>query len=313
MRALMEPVLAHVPPGSRLLIVAAGPLAGLPFGALPIGSTIASAQPLLARYEIAYIPSLALFADGRSTSRRAPTRGVFAMANPTASPAGAGVSLVASVAEARIAASLASASDVRVGDNATETAVKRAPLSEYAVLHFATHALLDARVPERSAVLLTRTPDDDGLLQPREIYGLRLGGALVVLSGCQTAAGRASAAEGLHGLARAFLFAGSHAVVGTLWDVEDRVTARLMIHMYRELSAGRPLVCALRAAQLAAAGPHPYAHPAAWAPFLVMGDPAITVVSANASPIDRALTAVLASVAVMLVAIAVAGVCAAKR
>lgn len=63
-------------------------------------------------------------------------------------------------------------------------------------------------MPERSAVVLGESEQEDGLLQAREIYQLPLQGALVVLSGCRTADGHVSGAEGLHSLARAFLRAG---------------------------------------------------------------------------------------------------------
>ncbi len=99
----------------------------------------------------------------------------------------------------------------------------------------------DARVPGRSAVLLGRSNGDDGLLQSREIYELPLKGALIVLSGCRTADGRFSAAEGLHSLSRAFLQAGGRTVVGSLWDLPDDSAASMMMCFYTDARSERAL------------------------------------------------------------------------
>jgi CHAT domain-containing protein len=91
----------------------------------------------------------------------------------------------------------------------------------------------------------------NGLLQAWEIIDhLRLDSRLVTLSGCETGLGRELAGEGLLGLTRAFELAGARAVMHTLWQVEDRAQAELMVRFYRGLRQGLPLDEALRRAQL---------------------------------------------------------------
>jgi CHAT domain-containing protein len=163
--------------------------------------------------------------------------------------------------------------DALIGDAASESALKGRPL-DYKVLHFATHAVLDPRFPARSAIVLARgSPSEDGWLQPREIYRLKMTAQLVVLSACETAAGESSAAEGIHSLARAFTYAGAKSVVGTLWRVEDRSAKEFVQVMYRAIADGQPVGSAVRIAQLRLAGTHPYRNARDWAGWLAAGDP----------------------------------------
>jgi CHAT domain-containing protein len=285
--ALLQPAIAGLPEGvRRLVIVASGALAGLPFAALPDPAVAGAPRPLLARFELASAPSLALLAQLRGLRTQPPPRDLVALANPAR---GRGAPAVVAAAfrgdalgplphserEARSAVRRASAgSELLVDRGASESSLKALPLREYKVLHFATHALLDPRVPARSAILLAQ-PDpagEDGLLQAREVYGLDLDARLVVLSACRTAAGRRSNAESLQSLARSFLFAGAHSVAGTLWDVADAATAELVDRFYAGLARGLPVAAALREAQLAQSS-DPYANARNWAGFVVAGDP----------------------------------------
>jgi CHAT domain-containing protein len=143
------------------------------------------------------------------------------------------------------------------------------------VLHFATHGLLSARDPRRSALLLS--PDlqaqEDGFLQAREVELLRLDAELVVLSACRTStrAGRVGSGPGVETLAEAFFLAGARSVVGTLWAVEDRASMRLMTSFYRHLADGKSKAEALRSAKLEALtrGDPPFR----WAGFVLLGEP----------------------------------------
>jgi CHAT domain-containing protein len=227
---------------------------------------------LLHRYEIAYVPSLAALHHLRRQSPAESARDLLAFADPE-SAAGLG-SLPYSQREVQAIARFAGReSTVFVGAAASESALKSADVSDYRVLHFATHALVDARLPSRSALVLAASAVEDGLLQPSEIYGLTLDSELVVLSACRSAGGRTSAAEGVLSLARAFMYAGARAVVGSQWDVDDRSSARLIEQFYDGLSRGKPAAAALRDAQLALAGRTPYVTAAHWAGFVVSGDP----------------------------------------
>jgi CHAT domain-containing protein len=158
-----------------------------------------------------------------------------------------------------------------VGEAASERFLKRADLSRFGILHFATHAVTDDLVPERSGVLLAPgASDQDGLLQIREIGDLELGGRVVVLSACSSNTGAVLRGEGVMSLARAFFQAGAHTVVASLWRLRDDEAADLFGRFYRHLGKGQSVSAALQSAQrdLIEDG----APAAAWAGVVVLGD-----------------------------------------
>jgi CHAT domain-containing protein len=111
---------------------------------------------------------------------------------------------------------------------------------------------------------------EDGRLEVREVFSLDLHARLVVLSACETGLGKLSRGDELVGLQRAFLYAGTPAVVTTLWKVDDRATFELIRAFYTRLDSANP-VEALRQAQLEAMRTFP--HPFAWAAFGLTGVP----------------------------------------
>jgi CHAT domain-containing protein len=171
-------------------------------------------------------------------------------------------------------------------------------LKRQRILHFATHALVNDRQPERSALVLSRAelPDPllsaergtrfyDGLLTADEICReWVLDADLVTLSGCQTGLGRVTPGEGYLGFAHAFFQAGARSLLVSLWKVDDQTTARLMQRFYADLAGDRgpPMTkaAALREARIwlrdlrEPDGKRPYAHPAYWAGFILLGDAA---------------------------------------
>lgn len=165
------------------------------------------------------------------------------------------------------------ARDIMLGSDATERALKARALNDYDILHFACHGLLDERVPFRSALVLSTGPDaeEDGFLQAREVYNLRMDADLVVLSACQTGRGRLEKGEGLLGLPRMFFYAGSRSVVSSLWHIGDRSTARFMDAFYEHLSLGMGKAQALRQAKIQMLRSRSQ-HPFHWAAFLLNGD-----------------------------------------
>jgi len=112
-------------------------------------------------------------------------------------------------------------------------------LSQYRMVHFATHGLLDSNDPEFSGVVLSLVDEKgspvDGFLRLRDIYNLNLPADLVVLSACETGLGKDVRGEGLIGLTRGFMYAGAPRVVVSLWSVNDRATAELMKRFYRAM------------------------------------------------------------------------------
>jgi CHAT domain-containing protein len=140
----------------------------------------------------------------------------------------------------------ASANDIHTGLEATEAAVKEAPLDQYRIVYFATHALVTgdlkafAQAKAEPALVLTipdkPTDQDDGLLKASEISELKLNADWVVLSACDTAASDGVGAEALSGLARAFFYAGARSLVVSHWDVLDDETALLMSDLFERSS-----------------------------------------------------------------------------
>ncbi len=164
--------------------------------------------------------------------------------------------------------------DLLIGNAASEDAVKSMSLEDYRILHFACHGLLDERRPLRSALVLAvgEGRENDGLLQMREIYGLRIRADLVVLSACQTARGSLEYAEGPMGLARSFFFSGARAVLATLWPVADKAGLILTREFYRQYFSGQSAGEALRLAKMKMIGSS-WSHPYYWAGYALNGDP----------------------------------------
>ncbi|GJM43161.1 MAG: hypothetical protein DHS20C21_00030 [Gemmatimonadota bacterium] len=194
-----------------------------------------------------------------------------------------------------------SSSELLLGPDASEQALSAMAdgdeLKDYGLIHFATHAAIDDERPERSAIVLSQVdlPDPyvaavrgarvfDGLLSTREIMTeWRLDADLVTLSGCETALGRATYGEGFLGFGHGLFQAGARSILVSLWKVEDSATALLMEEFYEFWlgDGGVPITTkttALRRAKQACrdfsadGGSYPYAHPAYWAGFVLVGD-----------------------------------------
>lgn len=158
---------------------------------------------------------------------------------------------------------------------AKEERVKADKLSQYRILHFATHGVLDEQTPGRSSVVLTldNDPTEDGFLQMNEIFNLELEADLVVLSACQTGKGKLLRGEGVIGMIRAFMYAGARSLLVSLWPVNDQSTVELMAKFYDYMQQGKAKNAALRQAKLdLIKGNNPaLRHPYFWAPFVLMG------------------------------------------
>jgi len=163
--------------------------------------------------------------------------------------------------------------DIYLGDKAKEETIKNAPLKDYQIIHFACHGFLDDKLPLRSALVLSlgENKEEDGFLQVREIYNLRLNADLVVLSACQTGKGSLERAEGILGLPRIFFYAGARSVLLSLWRISDKATAIFMDHFYRCLSEGNDKAQALRLAKIKMIDSN-FSHPYYWAAFVLNGD-----------------------------------------
>jgi CHAT domain-containing protein/tetratricopeptide (TPR) repeat protein len=150
-------------------------------------------------------------------------------------------------------------------------------MSQYRILHFATHGLLNSENPELSGIVLSLVNEQgktvDGFLRLNEIFNLNLSADLVVLSACQTALGKEVRGEGLIGLTRGFMYAGSPRVVASLWKVDDVATAELMRIFYQKMlkEKMRP-AAALRAAKIEMHKQKRWSAPFYWAAFELQGE-----------------------------------------
>ena len=136
------------------------------------------------------------------------------------------------------------------GDEVQEERLYSIKLSEFPVLHFATHAVVDSSSmivlgPEKDTVSYR-----DNILRLSEVYSRLRVGKLVVLSGCRTGLGKLiNDWEGLFSLSRGFVYTGARCVITTMWDTNDFASYLLMKNMYENLSRGMPVDMALKQAQ----------------------------------------------------------------
>ncbi len=175
---------------------------------------------------------------------------------------------------------------INLRERATLERLHELDLSQYRIVHFATHAVMgdDIRWTSQPALVLSypagkQKPD---LLRLTDIFALKLNAELVVLSACETGLGRLRKGEGIVGLTRAFLYAGASSVVVSLWKVEDQSTSLLMEQFYRRLKQGESRAEALRQAKLELFGrttdleesgiKQSLAPPFFWAAFILVGD-----------------------------------------
>jgi CHAT domain-containing protein len=187
----------------------------------------------------------------------------------------------------------ADVTEMRIGARATETEVKRlsasGELAKYRILHFATHGTLAGQLSgtnEPGLILsppATATNEDDGYLSGSEIASLKLDADWVILSACNTAggAGEGEAAEALSGLARAFFYAGTRALLVSHWEVDSHAAVKLVTGAVGALAkdpgigraeANRRSILAAMADTTRPANWVSAWHPSVWAPFVVVGE-----------------------------------------
>jgi CHAT domain-containing protein len=179
----------------------------------------------------------------------------------------------------------AKSEDIKLGEAANVTDIKRELLSNYRVVYFATHALVAgevekfAKVKAEPALVLSIpekiSDEDDGLLRASDVAMLKLNAEFVVLSACNTAAGDKPGAEALSGLARAFFYAGAKSLVVSHWEVDSDTTVDLMDGLFEALKANPRLshAEALEASMLRMitnSSKPEWAQPQFWAPFVVL-------------------------------------------
>ncbi|MEG4045315.1 CHAT domain-containing protein [Microcoleus sp. Pol17_C1] len=310
---ILQPVAAQLAQ-KRLLIVGDGILNYLPFAALSLPETPGRNPnpPLIVDHEIVLLPSASTLGILRQNynDRQPPTRTLAMLADPVFSGDDERVRTQSNSAnpqaiesvnlglsrssranniqlsrlkftrqEAQIIQALVPANSrtESLDFAASRAAATSQNLSQYKIIHFATHGLANSTNPELSGIILSLIDEKgnplNGFLRITDIFNLKLAADLVVLSACQTGLGQNIQGEGMVGLTRGFMYAGAQRVVVSLWSVDDEGTAKLMSSFYQGmLQKGLTPAAALRAAQLEMLKQEEWRSPYYWAAFTLQGE-----------------------------------------
>ncbi|MEM7538116.1 MAG: CHAT domain-containing protein [Chloroflexota bacterium] len=257
--ALITPLKPYIH-NDNLIIVPHQTLHYLPFAALWNAD---EERYLLEEYTITYAPSASVLKFIQD--KRNPNEGrLLALGNPDGS-------LDAAEREVKAIASMFNTTPL-LGDDATESHVM-AQAHEFDILHLAAHGKYDEVEPLSTQIQLTSDSTNDGRLEVREIFDLNLSKTnLVVLSACDTSLANFTRGDELVGLPRAFIYAGTPAVMTTLWPIDDIASATLMESFYTHWQTGMTTAKALRTAQLEVLAEDKWSSPYYWAAFGLTGD-----------------------------------------
>ncbi|MEG4105971.1 tetratricopeptide repeat protein [Microcoleus sp. S13_C5] len=310
---ILQPVAAQLGQ-KRLLIVGDGVLNYLPFAALslPVKSGENANPPLIVDHEIVLLPSASTLAIIRQnySDRQPPSRSLAIFADPVFSADDERVKhpVTAANRQAIDSVNLGLSHSIRDNDvnwsrlkftrqeaqiieglvtvnsrsqffdfEASRATATSSNLSQYKLIHFATHGLVNSAHPELSGIVMSLVDENgnplNGFLRLTDIFNLKLAADLVVLSACKTGMGQIVQGEGMVGLTRGFMYAGAKRLVVSLWSVDDEGTATLMSSFYQEmLQKGLAPAAALRAAQLELWKQEKWHSPYYWAAFTLQGE-----------------------------------------
>ena len=257
---LIAPVGQDLEGINHLGIIPDGPLHFLSFSALKNAE-----EYLVDRYPLFYTPSASVLKFTFAQRRAKKATKVLAVGNPDLG--NYNYDLPLAELEAQSIKWNYPDMDILTGAKATkEWFIEH--IHEYGVIHLAAHGEFDEFNPLFSSLWLASDAPTNRRLTVKEVFGLDINADLVTLSACQTGLGKLEAGE-LIGLNRAFIYAGTHALVSALWRVDDLSTSVLMKHFYRNyvtMNKSR----SLRQAQLLVKREFP--HPSYWAGFSLVGD-----------------------------------------
>lgn len=273
-RMLIDPLGEWLDSATHLYLVPNGPLHAVPFPAIRRAGHF-----LVETHRITLLPAADLLVN-RSSGRSGGTGRALVVGNPD--PVAGLAPLPGAAAEAAsVSAVLGEGVLLLTGAKASESYLER-HAGEFDVIHLAAHGRADLRFPANSFVALSAGEGADGRWRAAEIARLEIPANLVVLSGCHTAregglGGHRSPGDERGGLVRAFLAAGSRAVIANLWEVDDSVSCTLLPEYYRRLAAAGPagalaeLQRDLAAGKILAADGRRLDHPFYWAGLACYG------------------------------------------
>jgi CHAT domain-containing protein len=153
-------------------------------------------------------------------------------------------------------------------EKATESWIVK-NIQDFGIIHIASHGEFDPINPLFSSLKLKQDLNYDGNLEAVEIFDLKIKADLVMLSACQTGLGKITDGDEVIGLNRSFIYAGTHAIISSLWRVSDISTALLVKYFYRQYARSNK-INALRSAMLDVKATYP--HPGYWGAFALVGD-----------------------------------------
>lgn len=159
-------------------------------------------------------------------------------------------------------------------EQADENSLKENLSQPYQFIHIAGHSFANVEHPKFSGIACFEEAEkdsEDGVLYTGEIYNISTQADLVTLSSCESGYGKLALTEGMLGLNRAFIYAGTPNVVFSLWKVYDKVSAQLMVDFYEQVLAGKSYAASLRDAKLKLLHGEATAAPHYWSPYLLIG------------------------------------------
>jgi CHAT domain-containing protein/Tfp pilus assembly protein PilF len=311
-RLVMQPIRTHLGATRRVLLSPDGMLNLIPFAALVDERSRFLVERYEFSYLTSGrdLPRLQVKQPSRQPALIVANPNYGEAAKEGSNPTGANLGglsfrpLAATADEARTLKKMMPAAVMMLGDQATETTVKQTQGPD--LLHVATHGfflpdlaplanvrrrgmdgeILPGDLPAKNPLLLSglalaganqrhggHNPEDDGVLTALEATALDLWGTkLVVLSACDTGLGEVKNGEGVYGLRRALVLAGSESQVMSLWPVSDEATLGLMAGYYQGLQQGHGRSTALRQVQLRMLRSRDRRHPFYWAGFIQSGE-----------------------------------------
>ena len=273
-RTLIEPAASLIPKGSPVYIIPDGSLSTLNFETLlaPGGGI----HYWIEDATITNASSLRLLAAFHPEKRARNRKQLLLIGNPV-SPDEKFPDLPNASAEVtNVAKHFAPADEsIFVQKQALPSTYTDSNPGDYSLIHFVAHGTSSSASPLDSAIVLTRNPanPDSFKLYARDVIKHPLHADLVAISACYGSGSRVYGGEGLIGLSWAFLRAGSHYVIGSLWAVSDSAAPQIMDHMYGELASGRSPDAALRDAKLSMIknSQNVFRKPLYWATFQLYG------------------------------------------
>ena len=270
-QALVKPVEGLIPKGGKVFIIGDEALSGLNFETLLAGEE--SPHFWIEDVAITNAKSLRLLSVSSEKQERYADRRMLLIGDPVYRENENAKLPNAAQEVANVARHFAADHrTVLTGAQASPDGYREHQPGGFSYIHFVAHATANMTAPLDSAVLLSRDHGDAGAykLYARDILQQNLHADLVTLSACYGSGSRQYTGEGLVGLAWAFLRAGSHHVIGAMWEVSDSSTPQLMNDLYGELAKGSQPDVALRSAKLAMLHSNGvFRKPLYWAPFLL--------------------------------------------